>query len=73
LHGVEVVQGTGGQLCAAMDAWADTLAAPTERVMEWDAGARFALLTMMRGERDKLRQVSLKKRKDPAGAASSRR
>jgi hypothetical protein len=56
-----------------MDAWADTLAAPTERVMEWDAGARFALLTMMRGERDKLRQVSLKKRKDPAGAASSRR
>jgi hypothetical protein len=56
-----------------MDAWADTLAAPTERVMEWGAGARFALLTMMRGERDKLRQVSLKKRKDPAGASCSRR
>ena len=58
---------------AAWDARDDTLAAPTERVMEWGAGARFALLTMMRGERDKLRQESLKKRKDPAGASRSRR
>jgi len=66
-------QGMGSRMRAAMDARDDTLAAPTERVMEWGAGARFALLTMMRGERDKLRQESLKKRKDPAGASRSRR
>ena len=63
----------GRRMRAAMDALNDILAAPAQRVMQWDAGAKFALLTMMRGERDKLRQESLKKRKDPAGAACSRR
>jgi hypothetical protein len=58
---------------AAMEAWDDTLAASTKRVMEWGAGARFALPTMMRGTPDKLRPQSLKKRKDPADAARSRR
>jgi len=63
----------GSRMRAAMDAWGDALALPTERVMESGAGARFALLTMMCVERDKLRQESLKKRKDPARAACSHR